>query len=184
MLREEMIEKLRNIRLTSYPTVVTFDMGMQFDVFSKDGAFTCLGEIASWPLWKLKRLSESKINDIQNKINNNSLTCEDFVDTELRTFVEEIVQNKKGDINLLLKDVCKYPFSSEDHYIYVYSDTEGWNDEVSFWGTLEEFEEDYLKRYRAMLTDWENFSDSELKSIIEEIEEHGEGLFFCEMEKD
>ncbi len=58
MTREEMLAKLKVIEPTACPTVMTYDMGLQFEIMNSTGASTNLGNIGDWPLWKFPRLTE------------------------------------------------------------------------------------------------------------------------------
>ena len=63
-----MLKKLKSIKRTAYQTVMTYDMGLQFDIMDSTGAETNLGNTGAWPLWKFKRLSQEAIDFIATKI--------------------------------------------------------------------------------------------------------------------
>lgn len=179
MTRDEMLTKLKNIKPTAFPTVATFDMGLQFDTYTSEGMGTHLGDIASWPLWKIKRLSNEKQIEVMSKIAEKKLTAEDFKHTEFETLSSELVNNKKLDLNEIFLSLEHYPYSEEKKYLYVYSDTEGWNDEVLFFDS-EELLAKYFTEVYSIYSDWDDLDDSELEECINELNDHSEGLVLWE----
>ena len=179
MTRDEMLTKLKNIKPTAFPT---FDMGLQFDTYTSEGMGTHLGDIASWPLWKIKRLNNEKQIEIMSKIAEKKLTADDFKDTEFATLASELVNNKNLELNEIFSSLNNFPYSEQKEYVYIYSDTEGWNDEVLFFDSEELLAEHFIATY-SIYTDWDELDDSELEECIDELNEHSEGLVFCEFSK-
>lgn len=175
MTRDEMLTKLKNIKPTAFPTVATFDMGLQFDTYTSEGMGTHLGDIASWPLWKLKRLSSEKQIEVISKIAEKKLTAEDFKNTEFETLSSELVNNKNLDLNEIFSSLEDFPYSEQKEYVYIYSDTEGWNDEVLFFDSEKDLAEYFTETY-SIYSEWDELEDSELEECIDELNEHSEGL--------
>lgn len=178
MTINEMLQKLKSIKRTAHPTVMTYDMGLQFDIMDSTGAETNLGNVGDWPLWKFKRLNQEEIENISEKINNKTLKVEDFVGIEIEPFIETIIsQYKEIKLYEVIKDIVKYPYSNEIPDFFVYCDTKSWSFELEIFGTENEIIEDFYKRF-SIYTKWEDYDDDELANYITEIEENGEGVCF------
>ena len=177
MTKEEKINKLKHIKPTSFPTVVTYDAGLQFDVMNEEGIGTYLDVIAEWPLWKLKRLEKGKLEDIKIKISKNELIVSDFENTEFYTLAKELVEFKKMNLNTIFNSLDKFPYSDDNKYVYIYSDTKGWDDKTLFFETEEKLKEYFFDIYPIQLS-WDKVYIGELDECLENIAENGEGIFF------
>lgn len=59
MTRNEMLRVLKNVEFCAIPTVATFDMGLQYDYVTSNGAGTGFGGMGSWPIYEI-----SSVNNI------------------------------------------------------------------------------------------------------------------------
>ena len=50
MPRKEMIEYLKTIDVRAKPTIITDDMGLQYDYVTAEGAGTGFGGMGDWPV--------------------------------------------------------------------------------------------------------------------------------------
>lgn len=182
MTKTEKLEKLRGIKPTAFPTVMTYDMGLQFDTYTSKGIGNHLGEISSWPLWKIKRLSQDSLETIQEKINKKSLTPEDFRNTGFYQLASELLKNKNADLNTVFENIKNFPATEDSKYLYVFADTESaFLEEVLFFGTENEITQEFFERF-PVFTSWEDLEESELDDCLEELRERGEGLVFNEFD--
>lgn len=178
MARDEILKKLKSIKRTAHPTVMTYDMGLQFDIMDSTGAETNLGNVGNWPLWKFYRLSQKQIDLLKVKINNKDLSVSDFEGIDFEPFIKTILSQYQ-DIKLyeVFKDIENYPFSDEQNFFFIYCDTKSWDFELKMFATEEEITDYFYERF-AIYTKWEDYNDDELSSFLEEIEENGEGVCF------
>lgn len=177
MTREEMLMKLKSIKPTAHPTVMTYDMGMQIDVMNSKGGTTDLGNYGDWPLWKFKRLTPEQITLIKNKSEQGNLSLEDFANTELYLFVKQILNNIKDvDLNKAFNSIDKYPDSNGELF-YIFCDTGSWKFELEMFDTEEEISKEFFSRF-YIDDKWDECDDDTLKEYIESLEEFGEGLCF------
>ena len=177
MTREEMLTKLKGIKPTAHPTVMTYDMGMQIDIMDSTGGITDLGNYGDWPLWKFKRLTQEQITKIKNKSEQGNLGLDDFANTGLYIFIKRILDNIKDvDLNAAFNSIDKYP-SSEGELFYIFCDTCSWKFELEMFNTEEEISKEFFSRFN-IYDKWEDCDDDTLKEYIKSLEEFGEGLCF------
>lgn len=177
MTREEMLTKLKNIKPTACSLVMTYDMGMQFEIMTSEGARTEIGNYSDWPYWKFKRLSSEELDILKTKIENKTLSVEDFSEP-LLTLVKSIIDGVKDiDLSETFKELLKYPLSETEKDFYVFCDIENWNFEILFFGKLEEMEKDFVERF-AVFNSWEEMDNEELEEYCNLLDEESEGIPF------
>ena len=80
MTREEKIAKLSQIRVLVTNPVMTYDMGVQFDVITDKGALTDVGNIGQWPF--LRSGVSEKLRTIQQKLIHNEVVSDEEFDDD------------------------------------------------------------------------------------------------------
>ncbi len=178
MTKEEMINKLKTIKPTAFPTVATFDMGIQFDVITPNGAYTYFGGVlGDWPVWVFERLDNETIGKLQAKINNGEkLIPADFENTDLRPFAIRLGNREDFEFNEIFTNFLNYPKTEEQKNIYVYSDLGEWVPELMFFNSEEEITSYFFDNFPGSNT-WDKMDDNSISSFYYELEEHGEGLY-------
>lgn len=178
MTREEMLQKLKNIKPTAFPTTATMDMGLEFDVMDSNGVYTYLGSIGDWPLWYFERIEEKTLSAIKNKLDNHQeLSSEDFKETDLYNFAKRLENREDFEFTEAFKNIVNFPKSEENKYVYVYCDLGEWVPELDFYSTEEEISNVFFGYYSTN-NKWEDLDDDWLSTYYEELEEHEEGLPF------
>ena len=178
MTKHEKLRKLRPLRPTAFPTVATFDMGLQFDTLSGSGAGTHLGEVSGWPLWKIERLDAGEMGRILEKIGRGELSAADFSETDFQVLSSALSKNRRLDLNSVFAGIGNFPKTEEEEYLYVFADAEiSPCDEIMFFGTEEELSAYFLERFPIYET-WEEMDEEELDGYLEAIEESGDGLSY------
>ena len=90
MNRSEMISHLSQIGLRAVPTVMTYDMGLQYDYITTRGAGTSFGGMGRWPLWHFSAMDKAKWDAIVSHIKEDCLTHHDLLGTEFELFVDNV----------------------------------------------------------------------------------------------
>ena len=142
-----MLEKLHSIDVIVCRSVVTFDLGIQFDVMTSKGVCTHLGNVGNWPCRELsvtKELIELKEKVIEDSA---SITIEDVLAVDVckrllsyyNMYNEEewLVEGNVLDmcVGNLIKSIREIDCSRDKVYAYV--DLEEWGD-----GTVKFFNEE------------------------------------------
>ena len=83
MKRDEMLNKLHSIRVGAQPTVITNDMGLQYEYVTKEGHGEGFGNMGAWPTYRLENISTEVLNRIKKKIQTRALVEEDLQGTDL-----------------------------------------------------------------------------------------------------
>ena len=78
MTREELLDKLHGIRIGAQPIVITNDMGLQYEYVTPKGYGTSFGNMGDWPAYRLQHISNEKLQMLQAKIRDRTLTVEDL----------------------------------------------------------------------------------------------------------
>ena len=176
MTKEEMISKLHAIKPTAFPTVITDDMGLQFDVITPTGAYTYLGAIGDWPAWYFNRLDEQVIALLENKLQNNEkFSSEDFSNTDIYSFVKKLETIDGINLTESLKEIFNYPISDKNNFIYIYCDLGQWKPEVRFYDTEMDFSKAFFNLFPGNQT-WDILDENAIESYYEELQEHEEGI--------
>lgn len=106
-----------NDYLIAEPTAATYDMGLQYDYISEEGAGTSFGLFSEWPACRIF-INGTDLSKITEKIRRSSLSFEDLKDTCFYSFIEDMDLSSK-DISLsdFLKNLSDFDVSL-DGYIY------------------------------------------------------------------
>lgn len=156
MTREEKIAELSAIHIIVANPVVTYDMGMQFDVLTGVGAWTDLGNVGQWPYMHFpisdglrnlqKRLLREVVSDedmMQDDICKELCMYHDMwsgsyqLESEALSEALAVIRKELAAINLDGKD------------LYVYADLEDGNRDIRLFASYEEL-------CNSVLTDWED----------------------------
>lgn len=175
MNREEMLSKLHSIRVASQPTVITYDMGLQYEYVTHVGHGEGFGNMGDWPAYRLEDLTEEKINIIKTKIQAKILTVADLGGTDLRLFYDYVFNVWRPDS--CIPDICVF-FENllsvslkPNGQLYIMCDACQWEPEAYFYSTYEELEEAFIDYYASDVEPWEDLEDDELEEWLHRIED-------------
>ena len=90
MNREEMLKELKTIDLRAIPTVVTMDMGLQYDYATSEGAGTGFGGMGDWPAHMFNPIQNEQWHMIRKAIKENALAVSDLKGTGLDDFLGNV----------------------------------------------------------------------------------------------
>ena len=98
MNREEMLKELKTIDLRAIPTVVTMDMGLQYDYATSEGAGTGFGGMGDWPAHMFNPIQNEQWHMIRKAIKENALAVSDLKGTGLDDFLGNVKTISDEDI--------------------------------------------------------------------------------------
>ena len=175
MTREEMLNKLHEIKISAQPTAITDDMGLQYEYVTPEGYGEGFGNMGDWPFHKIENVSQEDLAFIKEKILKNRLTVEDIEDTAFESFFNFIpmdISDDENDVEIssFFKDLISVK-TPKDGIVYAFCDAGQWEPEVYFYNSYDEIEEAFVDMYVTYIDRWEDLSDKELEEWLIRIEE-------------
>lgn len=184
-----MLEKLHSIDVIVCPSVVTFDLGIQFDVMTSKGVCTHLGNVGNWPCRELSVTKE--LIELREKVleDTTSVTIEDVLAVDVckrllsyyNMYNEEewLVEGNVLDICFgnLINSIREIDCSRDKVYAYV--DLEEWGD-----GTVKFFNEERdLNTYFVSIFGkddrlYDDMTDEELQDTYDKAQENENGVLY------
>lgn len=184
-----MLEKLHSIDVIVCPSVVTFDLGIQFDVMTSKGVCTHLGNVGNWPCRELSVTKE--LIELREKVleDTTSVTIEDVLAVDVckrllsyyNMYNEEewLVEGNVLDICFgnLINSIREIDCSRDKVYAYV--DLEEWED-----GTVKFFNEERdLNTYFVSIFGkddrlYDDMTDEELQDTYDKAQENENGVLY------
>ena len=146
------------------PTVVTDDMGIQYDYISDEGAGTSLGLFAEWPAHRVE-INDDGLRILKDKIANRSLSLDDIKDTGVYSLLEDIgLITDEESLSEYLNDLLCIN-NTENGYIYcLYKNCDYENEDGSvlkFYSNKDDMINDFQSRHIPELTRWSEMTDEE-----------------------
>ena len=169
MTRNEMTAYLSEIDLRTTPTVITEDMGLQYDYITSKGAGTGFGGMGDWPIWRLPTLSTDKWEHIRSAIQNGTLTEEDITETGLDDIVEKAQQTSSCTAATILKNLLVLPAELEGNCYYCFFDGNQRFDDTTFipepiFYTDElKVKKAFIDEFVSSITTWDEMSDEDIE---------------------
>lgn len=174
-----MLQKLGEIIGLTTNLTVTYDMGMQFDVFTSKGVCSNMGNIGNWPCYKMpitselislkKTLEEGKQVSVEEllavKVCKDLLTYTDMYNQESWIVSNDVLcENLKTAILNL---------NAEKDAFYAYVDLESWGDnEIKFFTELEGLNDYCTKVFSTDEYAYEEMDDNDLQEAYNTAKEN------------
>lgn len=169
MTREEKIAKLSQIRVLVTNPVMTYDMGVQFDVITDKGALTDVGNIGQWPF--LRSGVSEKLRTIQQKlIHNEVVSDEEFDDDDIcreictyHEFLEDdwalSGEQKQEAMSQIKAGLQTVDLQGND--LFVFASLEEWNTEIRLFTSVEDLYGFIILKYN-WVTPYSEMDDEEI----------------------
>lgn len=175
MTREELLKELKSIDLHAMPTVVTMDMGLQYDYATSEGAGTGFGGMGDWPAYMFESIEKEKWIRIRARIKDNTLMAEDLKGTGLDVLLDKVHSiNYEIVPSEVLKGLLDLPEELTGSY-FCFFDAGQWFDQYAekpmFFTSDKELKEEFISRFVDDLTKWEEMDDDELKNWYERLQD-------------
>lgn len=166
MTREQMmIEELKSLDLRAIPTVVTMDMGLQYDYATSEGAGSGFGGMGNWPIHLFNPINGKQWLSIRECIRNKTIALEHLKNTGLDVFFQSIpTLGEEVVLSEVLEDLLNLPENLINKY-YCLFDTGIWyakGDNPVFFTSEYQLKDAFIVRYVNDLTRWEDMDDEEL----------------------
>lgn len=177
MTRDEMLEKLRNIKPGVELTVLPTEEAIECEYISDEGhGYEWIG-MWDWPAYRLSLPSTETLELIINKITSKSLTLDDIANTELESLYNS--QEDETDIEIndfyeKLKSLSLVP-NGEIYGLRV-------SKSFLFFDSYEDFENAFKLHYLCGMDPWEDCSTEELEDWINRLECEFDGIALTSFE--
>lgn len=182
MTRDEMLVKLHNIRIAAQPTVITYDMGLQYEYVTPEGHGEGFGNMGDWPVYKLKGITPKILEYVKLKLREGTLSIDDLGDTDLARFYDNTIGC--GRPASCIPSICDFFRTivsvklGQDGILFALCDAGQWTPEAYFYSTYEELEEAFAAFYVTYIEEWCDMEDDDLKLWVERIEDELDSLPF------
>lgn len=166
--KKELICELQKVKFCSVPTVQTFDMGLQYDYICSEGAGTGLGNILSWPAYRIRKIGDEQWSIIQSKISNSTLSMKDLTATDLFALAEIFTQAncvKYHNLADLFNDLCDFPKRLSGDFFCLFDDV-SWAWRPEFYSSEKEFLCRFEDKYCGGHVAWEDMGLEELEDWL------------------
>ena len=190
MTRDELLKSLSEVEFCAVPTLMTEDMGLEYDYITPKGAGSSFGNIGDWPAFKLCKIDDQKWKNIKEQVANHSLTDSDLEGTELGRLVEslryfygDLYTKYYPDLSTLFAGVLSLPDQLPEYY-YCRMDCRSWGDIPDFFSDKKSFLEFFEASYCSDITEWNDMTDAELQMWLDRTEEDLDCFPFQMFEED
>lgn len=186
MNRQEILDKLHNIKIGASISAYTYDMGIQYVYVTPEGYGESLGNMGDWPVFCIENITVDFLEFIREKIINKTLVEQDIANSKLYDFFRYVFNNKSEDrcykeLYEFLQDFVNVT-SLEDNKLYILCDSLQWKPEASFFGSYRDVERAFADHYIFNVTKWEDCTDEELDDWLYRIEEELSGMIIKSFE--
>ena len=168
MNRNELIQELSTTRFCAIPTVMTEDMGLEYDYVTSKGAGSSFGNIGDWPAYKMRGIPNPQWKAIKDKIEAKTVEESDLLGTDLEILIQDLRQiygelydRFYKDLSETLESATTLPDALPDR-LYCRIDLGNWGDKPDFYIDEKQFLEDFESYYCGAIQEWEDMSDKEL----------------------
>lgn len=175
MTRQEILNKLSTITIIVANPTVTYDMGMQFDVMTGQGATTTFGNVGQWPFMRFV-ITES-FRDLQKSLLegydvSGEIMLQDPICKELCKYHDmwNGSYSLEGESLSKCLSCIKEKIQSVDlsgNELFVYAEVEEWDIDIRFFPDYLEFQKAMLADWEGSVDDYEGMDDSELEGWYE-----------------
>lgn len=182
MTREDILCKLHSIRIGARPTVITYDMGLQYEYVTPEGHGEGFGNMGAWPTYCLKNIPNGIFEVIKQKIKDGVLTLDDLAGTDLQLFYNHVFDIPRPES--CIPDICDFfqrllpVLLGPDGKLFVMCDACQWEPEAYFYSTYEELEETFADYYASDIEAWEDLDDEELEEWLHRTEDELDSIPF------
>lgn len=177
-----MLQKLGEIKGLVTNLTVTYDMGMQFDVFTSIGVCSNLGNVGNWPCYKMpitpdlinlkKTLDEGKDVSVETilevKVCKDLLTYTNVYTNESWVVCDDVLDSGVDDLKTAILGL-----NTDNDAFYAYVNIEGWSDhEIKFFSEIEEMVVYCVQVFATGEYLYEEMDDDELQEAYNTAEEN------------
>ena len=173
MTKTDLIQALSQVSFCAIPTLITEDVGLQYDYITPEGAGASLGNMGEWPAFKLHNIPRERWIELKNKVTNDVLTEADLEGTELGVLFEnlhyaygELYNRFYPSVSSLFKGILSLPDDLPE-YFFCRFDCGSWGDKPVFFADEKSFLEDFKAYYCEYITKWEDMSVDELQNWLD-----------------
>lgn len=178
MTKDEMLRILKKVEFCAIPTVITMDMGLQYDYVTPEGAGTGFGGMGRWPVYQLSGIEKSRWKEIRTKLSNKTLETLDLQGTDLDNFVESMFNEYYGtqfreiELNEMLVGLLSLPDESPTFFYAIFDMGDiGHEGHIpEFYDSKEKMLSEFQAYYCSDVDAWESMDEETLRSWIDRLD--------------
>lgn len=185
MTREQMISELKSAGIRAIPTVMTYDMGLQYDYITPEGAGTGFGGMGRWPLWRFNAIPTERWNQIKEAIADKTLTLEMLNGTGLDVMLSNVYLVGSQEINYpdYLSELLDLDMPKEG--LYCLHDTGmmfSEDDKPQFYLDEDEAKAAFVDGFCYDVESWDDMDDETLTGWFERLHDDLDTMAYMEAE--
>lgn len=187
------IKKIQSFDGCIVDIIVTYDMGLQVDILTKNGFASSIGNLGQWPCYKIPMSETIKqikhLLEESQSISKEEMLKNDFVKAfcvyhSLWSGDSDLDEEMTNDVLENLKPMILEIDCSQE-YLYIYAQIERYLDiDIKCFYSYEDLEEYFLDMWAYDTTDIEDFDEETLDYYIEKIENKDFGIPLNQLEED
>ena len=183
MTREEMISALRAAGVRAIPTVATYDMGLQYEYITPEGAGTGFGGMGQWPLWKFSAIPVEQWMQIKQSLDDETLSIEGLDGTGLDGLFDAIYTFDKLDPSDVFAELSDIDASAGTFYC-LFDAGMMYCERPQFYATQEEAIKAFAGAYCNDVESWDGMDDDELTEWYGKLSDELDAMPFMEVSTD
>lgn len=175
MTREEMIQELSKIIVAAAPTIMTMDMGLEFDYITAKGAGSILGTIGEWPAYKFHVIDAEKWQEIRSKLKDGTIEEQDFNGTDIERLIRylhsiygDLYDQFYKDVTATYAGMLELPEKINGPF-FCLLDVRAWGEKPAFFGDEQSLKEEFRDRYCCDITEWKDMDEEEIRNWYERL---------------
>ena len=189
MERTEMLKKLGEIKALTANMVISFDMGIQFDVMTAKGVCTNYGNVGNWPCYKMPITTEFKL--LKERLENGgNVSAEDILKVDVCKILLSYTDMLEGQSWLVEGDILNtcienlknaiITLDTNKNFFFAYVDLEDWGDnDIVFFNEYNELNRYFGEIFGSDYDLYEDMNDEDLERAYDEAEDNGwNGIYF------
>lgn len=168
MTREEKIAKLKTIELMVADLTMTYDMGMQFSILTRNGATTTMGDYEDWPIsgFRVTDNLRKLHDDLLDKVGlSNEQILEEPLCRELYTLhggdVDEPSEDDQSkNIDTIIDELMSLDLDGDN--VYVFASLAPWNFDIRLFDDYDSLVLYCLDKWEYQVNPYDKMSDEEI----------------------
>lgn len=178
MTTKEKLKKLQSIKVCVTNMVFTYDMGLQFDVMTKNGVTTHFGCFEQWPCFMIKMDEKTRklLDDLRlgKDVTNEEMTATDFC-RNLTSYHGDQLEGDKVEkiLDAIRESLRNFQYAGDVFYAFVLP--EDYYMIFKFFATKAEIEDYFVENYGSGDYLYTEMDEDEISQYYDCAEEYGWG---------
>lgn len=186
-----MLQKLSEIKGLTTNIAITYDMGLQFDVFTSEGVSTNIGNVGNWPCYKMPITPElrelKKAIDEGKEITSEEIlaisVCKDLLTyTEAYSGASWVISGDKLKACIENLKTAIKSLDTNQKSFFAFVDIEDWSqNDIKFFPTIEELNTYFTQAFGSSTYRYQDMDDDSLQEAFDTAKENDWfGVHICD----